>query len=165
MTKKETIVSNKLCSVLEFILNNTRFSKSNGTDYSFDINKVAPMAKKAVQNYKKVMKLAVIFLFFAAQSFGQDVTVRLQADTNTRAVSVSLGGYFIRDIPVKQNDTIFCSKIIRCQTNNNSSLLMTKVKYLVKRYVNGELILTADDGKTYDVIKYYSTEYKNWISL
>ena len=109
--------------------------------------------------------LLTILLFISAQSFGQSVDVKLETDTTTKKISISLGGYFIKDIPVNNNDTIFCSKIIRCQTNNNSSLLMTKVKYLVKRYVNGELILTADDGKTYDVIKYYSTEYKNWISL
>lgn len=112
------------------------------------------------------MKYLFIILFFiSTQSFGQTVDVRVKADS-TGGYSVSIGSILNIDTSIwHRSDTIFCTKIIRCQTNNNSSLLMTKVKYLIKRWVNGELVLTADDGKVYDVIKYYSAEYKTWISL
>lgn len=120
--------------------------------------------------------IRTIFFLLSVQSFGQTPVVKeikiaidspkyvMKAKYENRTMDVEVT-YGNADSVSSWPDTIFTSRILRFQTNNNSSLLMTKVKYLVRKIVNGKEVWEADDKKVYDIFQYYSTVYNIWTEL
>ena len=121
--------------------------------------------------------ILTILLFISVQSFGQTPVIkefRYNADSGRYSIGAKYDKNVLDiDVVIGANndsvhswpDTIWTSKILRFQTNNNSSLLMTKVKYLVRKIVNGKEVWEADDRKVYDIFQYYSTVYNIWTQL